>query len=101
MPLEGSSGVEATFHTSTRPVSSSNRQTSVNVPPESTPTRQAIVQKTPLIGASIFWRPKHGYSPRYRPAAHGNRSLRCHHSVATLAETGGRGKWRLTYRLSS
>ena len=40
----GSSGVDATFHTSTRPVPSSNRQTSVNVPPESTPTRQAIRQ---------------------------------------------------------
>src|SRR5580700_4225445 len=40
MPREGSSGVEETFQTSTRPSSSSNRQMSVKVPPESTPTRQ-------------------------------------------------------------
>ena len=42
MAREGSSGVEATFHTATRPLSSSNRQTSVKVPPESTPTRHAM-----------------------------------------------------------
>src|SRR5215831_12393627 len=40
MPRDGSSGVEGTFQTSTRPSLSSNRQMSVNVPPESTPTRQ-------------------------------------------------------------
>src|SRR3546814_4347874 len=44
MPRDGSSGVEATFQTSTRPCSSSNRQMSVNVPPESTPTRQRSIE---------------------------------------------------------
>src|SRR5215475_11571714 len=39
MPREGSSGVEETFQTSTRPSSSSNKQMSVKVPPESTPMR--------------------------------------------------------------
>ena len=39
MPRDGSSGVDGTFQISTRPVCSSNRQMSVNVPPESTPTR--------------------------------------------------------------
>jgi hypothetical protein len=39
MPREGSSGVDGTFHVSIRPAFSSNRQMSVNVPPESTPTR--------------------------------------------------------------
>src|SRR6201993_1937984 len=48
MPREGSSGVEDTFQTSTRPLASSNRQTSVNVPPESTPTRHAILDLTSL-----------------------------------------------------
>src|SRR5580698_7098566 len=42
IPSDGSSGVELTFQTSIRPVVSSNRQTSVKVPPESTPTRHAM-----------------------------------------------------------
>src|SRR5208282_5061022 len=49
MPRDGSSGVEATFHTCTRPVASSNRQTSVKVPPESTPTRQVMPRKAPVL----------------------------------------------------
>src|SRR6185437_2586481 len=48
MPRDGSSGVEATFHTSTRPVASSNRQTSVNVPPESTPIRH-VMRSLPVL----------------------------------------------------
>src|SRR4051794_32530162 len=48
MPRDGSSGVEETFHTSRRPVVSSNRQTSVKVPPESTPTRQTI-RRPPMV----------------------------------------------------
>src|SRR6516162_4559873 len=43
MPREASSGVEDTFQISTWPSSSSNRQMSVNVPPESTPTRQRAI----------------------------------------------------------
>src|SRR5882724_12185515 len=39
MPRDGSSGVDGTFQVSTLPASSSNRQMSVKVPPESTPTR--------------------------------------------------------------
>ena len=41
---EGSAGVEATFQTEMRPLLSSNKQTSVNVPPESTLIRHAIGQ---------------------------------------------------------
>ena len=42
MPRDGSSGVDDTFQTATRPESSSNKQTSVKVPPESMPTRHVI-----------------------------------------------------------
>ena len=52
-PRDGSSGVDGTFQTSTRPVSSSNRQTSVKVPPESTPTRQVIARNSPVIQRSM------------------------------------------------
>src|SRR5215471_182181 len=40
---DGSAGVEETFQTAIRPLLSSNRQISVNVPPESTPIRHPIV----------------------------------------------------------
>src|SRR3984893_13596116 len=52
IPREGSSGVEDTFQTSTRPSFSSNRQISVNVPPESTPTRQRDISDIPISIAS-------------------------------------------------
>ena len=39
MAREGSSGVLGTFQTRMAPLASSTRQISVNVPPESTPTR--------------------------------------------------------------
>src|SRR6266849_8137698 len=39
MPRDGSSGVDGTFQVSILPACSSNRQMSVKVPPESTPTR--------------------------------------------------------------
>jgi hypothetical protein len=40
MPMDGSCGVLLTFQTWTLPAASSNMQISVNVPPESTPTRR-------------------------------------------------------------
>src|SRR5205085_5287648 len=43
IPRDGSSGDEAIYHTSTCPSVSLNRQMSVKVPPESTPTRQRAV----------------------------------------------------------
>ena len=43
MPRDGSSGVEETFQTAISPLASSNMQTSVKVPPESTPTRQVVL----------------------------------------------------------
>src|ERR1700758_1032279 len=46
MPRDGSSGVEAIFHTATRPSLSSNMQMSVKVPPASTPTRQRAILLT-------------------------------------------------------
>ena len=52
MARDGSSGVEGTFHTSTPPLASSNRQTSVKVPPESTPIRQAMNVASPAVGAA-------------------------------------------------
>ena len=47
---EGSAGVEGTFQTAIWPLLFSNRQISVNVPPESTPIRHAIGQY-PLAAA--------------------------------------------------
>src|SRR5215472_7362690 len=51
---DGSAGVEETFQTSIRPLLSSNRQISVNVPPESTPIRHPIVvfRDLPIRGSS-------------------------------------------------
>src|SRR5215472_20735 len=60
---DGSTGVEDTFHTAMRPVASSNRHTSVNVPPESTPTRHAILEPR---------------SSRYRPASYRRRMYLFH-----------------------
>ena len=50
MARDGSSGVLGTFQTRTSPVVASTRQTSVNVPPESTPTRH--MSAVPFQGAS-------------------------------------------------
>src|SRR6516225_2081057 len=66
MPREGSSGVEETFQTSTRPELSSNKQTSVKVPPESTPTRHvtdslairspgSTLEQPPIARPSLKW----------------------------------------------
>src|SRR5229473_2001032 len=59
MPRDGSSGVDGTFQVSILPACSSNRQMSVNVPPESTPTRHrdmplALFQVAPA-GMLVGW----------------------------------------------
>ena len=56
MPRDGSSGVDGTFQVSTRPACSSNRQMSVKVPPESTPTRHRAMPFLvfPLMPASML-----------------------------------------------
>ena len=54
MPRDGSSGVDGTFQVSTRPVCSSNRQMSVKVPPESTPTRHLAMPFLPFVLARML-----------------------------------------------
>src|SRR5258708_34875165 len=62
MPRDGSSGVDGPFQVSILPACSSNRQMSVNVPPESTPTRHrdmplALFQVAPaemFVGWAVF-----------------------------------------------